>query len=73
MSDLCGCFKCVEARAEKMREGGVAFHKTLPGPGLPGWRYGCATCGNKRCLHHSDHTLACTNSNEPGQPGSAFR
>ena len=32
----------------------------------------CATCGNKRCPHATDHRLACTNSNEPGQPGSSY-
>jgi hypothetical protein len=32
----------------------------------------CATCGNKRCPHANDHRNACTNSNEPGQPGSAY-
>lgn len=32
----------------------------------------CRTCGNKRCPHANDHELACTNSNEPGQPGSAY-
>lgn len=32
----------------------------------------CATCGNKRCPHANDHRLACTGSNEPGQPGSAY-
>jgi hypothetical protein len=32
----------------------------------------CSTCGNKRCPHATDHRLACTNSNEPGQPGSAY-
>ena len=30
----------------------------------------CPTCGNKRCPKASDHELECTNSNEPGQPGS---
>jgi len=30
----------------------------------------CPECGNKRCPHASDHELTCTNSNEPGQPGS---
>jgi len=30
----------------------------------------CPTCGNKRCPKASDHELACTGSNEPGQPGS---
>lgn len=32
----------------------------------------CSICGNKRCPHASDHDLACTGSNEPGQPGSLF-
>lgn len=32
----------------------------------------CATCGNKRCPHAKDYNLTCTNSNEPGQPGSSY-
>jgi hypothetical protein len=32
----------------------------------------CAVCGNKRCPHANDHRNACTNSNEPGQSGSAY-
>ncbi len=32
----------------------------------------CPICSNKRCPHASDHDLACTGSNEPGQPGSIF-
>lgn len=32
----------------------------------------CPTCGNKRCPHAHNHALACTNSNEPGQPGSSW-
>lgn len=32
----------------------------------------CAQCGNKRCPHAADHRNACTNSNEPGQPGSNY-
>jgi hypothetical protein len=32
----------------------------------------CPTCGNKRCPKASDHRLACTNSNESGQPGSIY-
>jgi len=32
----------------------------------------CAICGNKRCPHANDHRNACTNSNEPGQPGSSY-
>lgn len=33
----------------------------------------CPTCGNKRCPKASDHNLACTNSNEPGQDGSVYK
>lgn len=32
----------------------------------------CSVCGNKRCPKATDHDLACTNSNEPGQKGSAY-
>lgn len=32
----------------------------------------CPKCGNKRCPHATDHNLECTNSNEPGQPGSRY-
>ncbi len=32
----------------------------------------CPQCGNKRCPQASDHELDCTNSNEPGQPGSVY-
>lgn len=32
----------------------------------------CPECGNKRCPKASDHTLSCTGSNEPGQPGSIY-
>ncbi len=32
----------------------------------------CPTCGNKRCPRAHNHSLACTNSNEPGQTGSSW-
>jgi hypothetical protein len=32
----------------------------------------CSTCGNKRCPKATDHRMDCTNSNEPGQPGSSY-
>lgn len=32
----------------------------------------CPQCGNKRCPRANDHRNACTGSNEPGQPGSAY-
>lgn len=33
----------------------------------------CGLCGNKRCPHAADHDLACTASNDVGQPGSAYQ
>lgn len=32
----------------------------------------CPACGNKRCPRATDHRLACTGSNEPGQWGSVY-
>jgi hypothetical protein len=32
----------------------------------------CPVCGNKRCPRATNHTNLCTNSNEPGQPGSRY-
>lgn len=32
----------------------------------------CSTCGNKRCPKATDHELACTGSNKPGQAGSRY-
>ena len=32
----------------------------------------CQECGNKRCPKASDHRLACTGSNAPGQAGSIY-
>lgn len=47
--------------------------KCLEGRGERIWRMVlCSECGNKRCPHATDHTLVCTNSNEPGQKGSAY-
>ena len=36
------------------------------------WMVVCSKCGNKRCPHATYHKRACTNSNEPGQPGSVY-
>jgi hypothetical protein len=32
----------------------------------------CPECGNKRCPQATDHRLACTGSNEAGQPGRRY-
>jgi hypothetical protein len=71
--DLCGCIKCTDERMEQMRRLGATFEHLFKGPRFPGWRYACEKCGNKRCPHHSDHTLECTNSNKSGQPGSVYQ
>jgi hypothetical protein len=63
-SDPCGCERCQDERQSR-RIDPLCF----PGPGIPGWRYACELCGNKRCPHHADHRYACTRSNEPGQAG----
>lgn len=54
----CPCWKCIDER------GGMSFSNN--------WMVLCAICGNKRCPHAKDHRNACTNSNEPGQKGSAY-
>jgi hypothetical protein len=71
MSTLCGCIKCQDARELERRS--LPIHRQFAGPGQPGWRYACETCGCKRCPHHSDHELACTGSNETRQVGSVFQ
>jgi hypothetical protein len=58
----CGCYKCQDTII-------------VPGTMMPvtmGKFIVCPQCGNKRCPRGTDHTLACTNSNEPGQAGSRY-
>lgn len=59
----CTCHRCIR-------------ENDLRGPGglpLSGTRMiTCPQCGNKRCPKASDHRLACTESNEPGQHGSIY-
>lgn len=63
----CGCRKCLRQRDAKIRVLGV-----IAIPIEMTMMVLCPTCGNKRCPHATDHDLACTNSNEPGQKGSAY-
>lgn len=60
----CPCWKCDEDRRTK---------------NPPEWPLGlqrrmivCENCGNKRCPHATDHTMACTRSNAPNQAGSRY-
>ena len=57
---LC-CRKCYEAR-----------HSTEPAKLITCPMFLCPTCGCKRCPKATDHELACTDSNAPGQPGSWY-
>lgn len=69
---MCGCMKCSDRRTSVLTTEERVERIFSGGPLDPHWRYFCEICGNKRCPHHSDHELACTNSNEPGQPGSVY-
>jgi len=57
----CGCWKCLKSKAPNPRP-----------PFYPNKMVVCGTCGNKRCPKANNHENACTNSNEPGQAGSAY-
>lgn len=62
----CCCHKCIKEKNLVVSEGSyfpLSTHRMIL----------CPTCGNKRCPHASDHNLACTDSNEPGQAGSVYQ
>lgn len=66
-------------RAGDMAMGTISdCRKCAEGKVIDGWpetmtrMFLCPTCGNKRCPKATDHELGCTNSNEPGQPGSYY-
>jgi hypothetical protein len=63
MSSECQCRQCLRDRDE--HDMGLPIGMT--------WLVVCETCGNKRCPHATDHRHECTNSNEPGQPGSVYQ
>lgn len=62
---LCQCAACFQERREAKRGTEPAFFDAR--------MILCAICGNKRCPHATDHRLACTGSNEPGQAGSLYQ
>lgn len=65
MSGVANCMNCHECLKGKVH----------PATGLPTLSLRmilCPVCGNKRCPKASDHQLACTGSNAPGQPGSIY-
>lgn len=69
----CRCRRCLTER-------GAIKSISSNGPDLTTTRVGkefvgmicCEICGNKRCPHATDHRYSCTDSNEPGQPGSIY-
>lgn len=63
----CGCYRCTAARGKTIVIGEIGFPEVMTRMIV------CETCGNKRCPHSTDHRLACTGSNEPGQPGSRYK
>lgn len=71
LREKCGCYRCqaeiAEREAEEQPTAGPAFFSIRMAR-----MFLCPICGNKRCPHATDHRLACTGSNEPGQPGSNY-
>lgn len=64
----CECHRCIrENRLTVPISGGVPIALSATKMIL------CPECSNKRCPKASDHHLACTGSNEPGQPGSIYQ
>lgn len=64
----CGCYRCTKGRVEAtpQHSGPFGIDPRMAQMFL------CEHCGNKRCPHATDHRLACTGSNEPGQKGSNY-
>lgn len=62
---LCQCGDCFQRRRFAMRGAEPLFFDSR--------MILCAIRGNKRCPHATHHDNACTNSNEPGQPGSSYQ
>lgn len=69
-TDRCLCHRCGDARLQAAKRIGLTGADLLFA--RPMGMVVCPTCGNKRCPKASDHRLACTASNEPGQKGSIY-
>jgi len=61
--EQCECHRCIEEKGLKFGPLPLSSVKIIL----------CPTCGNKRCPKASDHRNECSGSNEPGQPGSAYK
>ena len=58
----CECHRCIDEKGLNVNGLPLSMTKMIL----------CPECGNKRCPKASDHRLACTNSNDLGQPGSIY-
>jgi len=68
-AEVCDCYRCTKERIPTADPAdGLDLETSLSFARM----FLCRTCGNKRCPHAADHRLACTGSNEPGQPGSLY-
>lgn len=72
MSDCGKCHKCLEGKVRKIHGSWITDGSIIEISLAATYMILCPVCGNKRCPHASDHELACTNSNEPGQRGSVY-
>lgn len=61
-----GCHKCLSGKVAFVVMGAIEIPVTATRMIL------CPTCGCKRCPKASDCQLDCTDSNDPGQPGSVY-
>ncbi|RYE43983.1 MAG: hypothetical protein EOP24_26410 [Hyphomicrobiales bacterium] len=66
MTKQCICHRCIQENDLHVMAGDMKLPLSMTQMIL------CPTCGCKRCPHASDHRLACTDSNEAGQPGSIY-
>lgn len=64
---VCGCASCDDADRAKLVE--LTGDRSV---GLCRVMIVCPDCGNKRCPRANHHDNPCTQSNEPGQNGSAY-
>jgi hypothetical protein len=58
----CGCYRCMAMKFDPNTKLPLTMNTFIV----------CPDCGNKRCPKSTDHTLVCTNSNDPGQEGSRY-
>ena len=60
----CWCYRCAKDRNVRFNRIDIPFDSMRV--------ILCPKCSNKRCPHATNHNYECTNSNEPGQPGSRY-